>query len=93
MEAQQATTDEAQNEIKAIEGWTLTADYGNKLFFDNDTDGATVSVEPYDNYNSNADYVVKSDYIGVNCVMGRVRACVTLEEAVDVATEHMKNKN
>ena len=93
MEAQNASTDKAQNETKSVEGWTLTADYGNKLFFDNDTDGATVSVEPYDNYNSNADYVVKSDYIGVNCVMGRVRACLTFEEAVETAKEHMENNN
>jgi len=89
MEAQQATTD-AQAQIN-VAGWTQTADHGDKLFFDNDEDGATVSVEPYDNYNSNADFVVKSDYIGVNSVMGRVRACITFDEAVDVATEHMEN--
>ena len=86
MEAHNATTE-------TVEGWTATKEHADSVFFDNDNDGATVSVEPYENYNSNADYVVKSDYIGVNCVMGRVRACLTFEEAMDVATEHMEENN
>jgi len=78
-----------QQQLKTVDGWTLTRDHGDSVYYENDVDGATVSVEPYTNPVSEAEYVVKTDYIGVNCTRGRLKACHSFSEALDVAAEHM----
>ena len=77
---------------EAVEGWTVTEEHDNAVFFNNDEDNATVSIEEYGRRNSLANWQIKSQYKGVSETMGRVRACETFEQAVEAAHDYMEER-
>jgi len=77
---------------EAPDGWNVTEQHDNAVFFNNEDDGAQVSVETFSRRNSLANFQVKSQYKGVNETMGRVRACETLEETVEAAKKYMESR-
>ena len=81
-----------QGSTQAVDGWTVRKEHDNAVFFDNDSDNATVSIEEFSARNSLANWQIKSQYKGVSETMGRVRACETFEQAVEFAHEYMEER-
>lgn len=88
----QATPD-AETTINTPAGWSIDRrEDDGSVYFVNENDGAMVLIEPFSAYDSMANYVVRSQYVGYVDVMGRVRATVDYDDAVDAATEHMSKR-
>lgn len=81
-----------RQQTKAVEGWTVDKEHKDAVFFTNTSDGAMVSVEPFDRANSLANYQVKSQYKGVAETMGRVQASETFEGAINAARSYMADR-